>query len=165
MVRFARFFAVLLMVSAAGGSRISAQTGPEQKQLDRLAGKWRVDVEVKASSAGPGAKASGTDDCVWFANAHLVCTSDAGTYRAMRTLSYLAAAKQYAMYTVDSYGYAVFAMGTLSGSTWTFSTDVAGVKYRTVIKMGSGSYTSVAEYAGADGKWTAMSETKATKQK
>lgn len=165
MVRFARFVAVLVIAVAAGGSLLFAQAGAEQKRLDPLAGKWRVDVEVKASSAGPGAKATGTDDCVWFANAHLVCTSDAGAYRAMRTISYIPAAKQYSMYSVDSYGYAVFSMGNVSGSTWTFSTDVGGVKYRTVIKMGSGSYTSVSDYAGADGKWTTMSETKATKLK
>ena len=154
--------------SAPSGSSLSstavfAQAGADQKKLDPLVGKWRVDLDIKASAAGPGAKVTGTDDCEWFANMHLVCKADAGAYRAMRTISYVPAMKQYAMYTVDSYGYAVFSMGTVAGSTWTFTTEAAGVKYRTVIKTGSGSYTSTADYAGADGKWTVMSVTTAKK--
>ncbi len=96
---------------------------------------------------------------------HLVCKADAGAYRAMRTISYVPAMKQYAMYSVDSYGYAAFSMGQVQGSTWTFATEAGGVKYRTVIKTSAGAYTSTAEYAGADGKWVVMSETKATRPK
>ena len=91
--------------------------------------------------------------------------ADAGAYRAMRTISYVPAVKQYAMYTVDSFGYAAFSMGQVQGTTWTFATEAGGVKYRTVIKTSAGAYTSTAEYAGADGKWVVMSETKATRPK
>jgi hypothetical protein len=155
----------VLMALVANVQIGSAQAGPEQKRLDPFVGQWRMDVEVKASAAAPASKASGTDQCDWFANMHVVCTADAGVYRSMRVISYIAAMKQYAMYTVDSYGFATFAMGQLQGSTWTFTTDVAGVKYRTVMQPGRDSYTSRAEYAAADGNWVVMSETKATRMK
>jgi hypothetical protein len=156
---------VMLLVLAAEVRVGRAQAGPEQKQLDAFVGQWRVDIDVKASASAPASKASGTDRCEWFANMHVVCTADAGVYRAMRVVSYIAAMKQYAMYTVDSFGFASFAMGQAQSNTWTFTTDVAGAKYRTVMQPGRDGYTSRAEYAGADGKWVVMSETKATRMK
>ena len=161
--------AVLFALPAATPGPVEAQPGPEQKKLDFFIGKWRNDTEVKASASVPASKASGTDECEWFANMHVVCrgetTGAAGLYRAMRVISYVPAMKQYASYTVDSLGYAVFSMGQVQGSTWTFATDLAGVKTRYVVKGGKDGYSAVSEWAGADGKWTTTSETKATKMK
>ena len=66
---------------------------------------------------------------------------------------------------MDSYGYAVLTLGQVQGSTWTFNSDVAGVKTRYVMKTSGSNYTATYEYAGADGKWTTSSETKATRMK
>ena len=160
-------FVTLLLASLPLAA--AAQPGPEHKKLDYLAGKWRVELEIKATGATPASKASGTEDCEWFANLHIVCrgeaTGAAGLYKNMRTISYVPALKQYASYSVDSLGYAVLTMGTISGSTWTFTSDIGGYKMRSAIVTKKDDYTATAEYAGADGKWVTTSTIKATRAK
>jgi len=146
-----------------------AQPGPEQKKLEPFVGRWKIDLDVKATATTPASKASGTEDCEWFANLHVVCrteaTGAAGLYRSMRTLSYVPATKAYASYTIDSLGYAVLTFGQASGSAWTFSTEAAGYKVRSVVKLSKDGYTATSEYAGADGKWTTASVVTGTRAK
>jgi Protein of unknown function (DUF1579) len=169
----ARTKVALVLVSLLGLSGVvavaRAQPGPDQKKLDYFVGKWRSEVDVKASASAPAAKASATDDCEWFANMHVVCrgesTGPAGLYRSMRVISYVPALKQYASYTVDSIGYAVLLLGQVQGTTWTFTADYGGVKTRYTMKTAKDSYSAVSEYAGADGKWTTMSAVNSTRAK
>ena len=58
----------------------------------------------------------------------------AGLHRTMRVISYVPALKQYSSYAVDSLGYAVLTLGQIQGNTWTFTTDIPGLKTRTVMK-------------------------------
>jgi hypothetical protein len=161
--------ATALCCLALAPSAAVAQPGPEHKKLDALVGRWRVDVDVKATATTPAAKASGAEDCEWFANLHVVCKSEAtgaaGLYRSMRTLSYVPATKQYASYSIDSLGYAVLTLGQVAGSTWTFSSEIGGYKLRSVIKTTKDGYTATADYAGPDGKWTTTSVVTATRAK
>lgn len=154
-------FLVALVLS---GLVASAQVGPEQKKLDAFIGKWRTEVEFKGASQS---NASGTEDCEWFANMHVVCHSDltgpAGLYRSMRVISYVPALKQYAVYTIDNLGYAMLTMGTNSGTSWTFSSAGQGWQTRLVMKTSAGALTSTSEYAGADGKWVTTAKSKSTK--
>ncbi len=62
-------------------------------------GKWRLDVDIKATATTQAIEASGTEDCELFANMHLVCKADAGAYRSMRTLSDIPGLKQYGSYS------------------------------------------------------------------
>jgi hypothetical protein len=146
-----------------------AQTTAEQKRLDVMAGKWSIEIDTKATPLSPANKASGTEECQWFANRHLVCRSDAkgsaGSYSQMRTLSYVPARKQYAVYTVDSLGSAVVAYGQVGGDTWTFTTDQPSFNIRLTLKIAAGGYTALAELAGVDGKFVPLSEVKATRSK
>ena len=159
--RFSLLVALVLVSSAA-----LAQPSPEQKKLDAMVGKWQTAVEFKGASPS---KASGTEDCEWFANLHVVCHSDltgpAGLYRSMRIISYVPAMKQYAVYTIDSLGYAALTMGTNAGNTWTFTAAGQGWQTRLVMMMSGNSYTSVADYAGADGKWVTTATSKSTRLK
>lgn len=147
----------------------AAQPGPEHKKLNGLVGKWRVEMETKATGSTPASQASGSEDCEWFANLHVVCraeaTGAAGLYKSMRTISYVPALKQYSSYSVDSLGYAVLTLGQVSGSTWTFTSEAGGYKIRSVTKTSDNNYTSTVEYAGADGKWTPSMTIKATRAK
>ena len=147
----------------------AAQTTADQKRLDVMAGKWSIEIDTKATPLSPANKASGTEECQWFANRHLVCRSDAkgsaGSYNQMRTLSYVPARKQYAVYTVDSLGSAVVAYGQVSGDTWTFTTDQPSFNVRLTLKITAGGYTAFAELAGLDGKFVPLSEVKATRAK
>jgi hypothetical protein len=159
-----RFSSLLILLFLA--TALAAQPGPEHKKLDALAGKWRTEIEFKGATPS---KASGTEDCEWFANLHLVCRSEltgaAGLYRSMRTLSWVPAMKQYANYTIDSFGYAVLTMGTNSGNTWTFTASGQGWKTRVVMKASGNTITSVADYAGADGKWVTTATSTSTRMK
>jgi hypothetical protein len=145
------------------------QPSPDQKRLDVMVGKWSVEVDTKATPLSPASKASGTEECQWFANRHVVCRSDAkgsaGTYSQMRTLSYIAARKQYAAYTVDSLGSSLVAYGQVNGDTWVFTTDQPSFNIRLTLKIAAGGYTALAEFAGPDGKYVPLSEVKATRAK
>jgi hypothetical protein len=153
----------------AVSSSAAAQTTPDQKRLEVLVGQWRIDVDQKATPLAPATKASGTQDCQWFANRHVVCRSEAkgpaGTYSQMQTLSYVPARKQYVAYTVDSLGSALVAYGQIAGDTWTFTTDQPAFNIRLTLKIAAGSFTALAEFAGADGKYLPLSEVKATRVK
>ena len=145
------------------------QPSPDQKKLDVMVGKWSIEVDTKATPLSPANKASGTEECQWFANRHVVCRSEAkgsaGTYSQMRTLSYLPARKQYVAYTIDSLGSALVAYGQVAGDTWTFSTEGPGLNIRLTLKIAAGAYTALAEFAGADGKFVPLSEVKGTRAK
>jgi len=160
-LRFSSLVFLVLIAAAA-----SAQVGPEQKKLDAFVGKWRTDVQFKGASPS---SASGTEDCEWFANMHVVCRSEltgpAGLYRSMRVISYVPSLKQYAVYTVDSLGYAMLTMGTNSGNTWTFASGGQGWQARLVLKTSGSGMTSTSDYAGADGKWITTASGKSTRLK
>ena len=164
-------YVTILLIAGLFGSPsiVAAQTTPDQKKLDVMAGKWSIELDTKATPLSPANKASGTEECQWFANRHLVCHSDAkgsaGTYSQMRTLSYVPERKQYAVYTVDSLGSAVVAYGQMSGDTWTFTTDQPTFNVRLTMKIAAGGYTALAELAGSDGKFVPLSEVKATRAK
>jgi hypothetical protein len=160
----------LLIVGVLGmASSTAAQTTADQKKLDVMVGKWSIEVDTKATPLSPANKAAGAEECQWFANRHVVCRSDAkgsaGSYNQMRTLSYLPARKQYAIYTDDSLGSALVAYGQVSGDTWTFTTDQPTFNVRLTLKIASGGYTALAELAGPDGKYLPLSEVKATRAK
>ena len=154
---------------AVGQTAAAGQPSPDQKKLDVMVGKWSIEVDTKATPLSPASKVSGTEECLWFANRHVVCRSEAksptGTYSQMRTLSYLPARKQYVAYTVDSLGTAVVAYGQVSGDTWTFSTEQPAFNIRLTLKIAAGAYTALAEFAGADGKFLPLSEVKGTRAK
>jgi hypothetical protein len=154
---------------AAAQTAAAGQPSPDQKKLDVMVGKWSIEVDTKATPLSPANKASGTEECQWFANRHVVCRSEAkgsaGTYSQMRTLSYLPARKQYVAYTIDSLGSALVAYGQVSGDTWTFTTDQPAFNIRLTLKIAAGAYTALAEFAGADGKFVPLSEVKGTRAK
>ena len=154
---------------AAAQTAAAGQPSPDQKRLDVMVGQWRIDVDTKATPLSPASKASGTEECEWFANRHVVCRSEAkgsaGTYSQMRTLSYVPARKQYVAYTVDSLGSALVAYGQVNGDAWTFTTDQPAFNIRLTLKIAAGGYTALAEFAGADGKYLPLSEVKATRAK
>jgi hypothetical protein len=146
-----------------------AQGSPDQKRLDAMVGRWLVDVDLKATPLTQSAKISGTEECEWFADRHVVCRSEAkgpaGSYSQMRTFSYIPARKEYAVYAVDSLGTALLAHGQMSGDTWSFTTAQPAFNIRLTLKVSPGAYTVVAEYSGLDGKYLPLSEVRATRAK
>jgi hypothetical protein len=169
LTTFLLIVGLLAVPSITAAQTAAAQTSPDQKRLEVLVGEWRIDVDQKATPLAPATKASGTRDCQWFANRHVVCRSEAkgpaGTYSQMQTLSYVPARKQYVAYTIDSLGSALAAYGQVNGDTWTFTTDQPAFNIRLTLKIAASSFTALAEFAGADGKYLPLSEVKATRAK
>ena len=134
-----------------------------------MVGRWRVDVDLKATPLTQASKATGTEECEWFGGRHVVCRSEAkgsaGAYSQMRTFSYIAARKAYAVYAIDSLGSALQADGQVSGDTWTFTTNQPAFNIRLTLKISPSAYTAVAEFAGLDGKYVPLSEVRATRTK
>lgn len=163
------FLSVAFLALPVLAGTVSAQPTPQHEKLSYWNGSWKVESEIKPSPSFAGGKLAGTESCESFSNLHAVCKSEltgpTGLYRATRLISYVPALKQYAQYTIDSLGYASLAMGSLQGSTWTFTTDLGGTKIRNVMKTSGGSYTSTSEYAGADGKWVTTATSKASRAK
>ncbi len=160
---------LLLFVLLACPCIASAQQSPELKRLEAMVGRWRVDVDLKATPLTQATTATGTETCEWFAGRHVVCRSEAkgaaGSYTQMRTISYVPARKAYQVYTVDGLGTALVATGQVNGDTWTFTTDQPAFIIRLTLKMAPGAYTAVAEFSGLDGKYLPLSEVKATRTK
>lgn len=161
--------AVLLIAGLLTVPAIGAAQTPDQKKLDVMVGKWSIEVDTKATPLAPASKATGSEECQWFASRHVVCRSEAkgpaGTYSQMRTMSYLPARKQYVAYTVDSLGTALVAYGQVAGDTWTFNTEPPGLNIRLTLKIAAAGYTALAEFAGADGKYLPLSEVTSTRAK
>lgn len=161
--------ALLVAGSLAAAPLAAAQTTPEQKPLAALAGQWRIDVDTLATPLTPATQASGTQDCQWFANRHMVCRSEArgaaGAYSQMQTLSYLPARKQYAAYSVDSLGTALVAYGQGTGDSWTFTTEQPAFNIRLTLKVSARSFTALAELELGDGKYLPLSTVKGTRVK
>jgi hypothetical protein len=147
----------------------AAQQGPDQKQMDPMVGRWQIEIDLKATPLTQAAKATGTEECEWFAGRHVVCRSEAkgaaGAYSQMRTFSYVPARRDYAVYAVDSLGTALLANGQLNGDTWTFTTNQPAFNIRLTLKITPGAYTAVAEFAGLDGKYLPLSEVRGTRAK
>jgi hypothetical protein len=161
------FIIVAALLALPGPS--AAQSATDYKRLEPMVGQWRIDVDLKATPISQATKASGTEQCEWFANRHVVCRSDAkgttGTYAQMRTLSYIPAQRQFAAYTVDSLGTSVIAYGQVAGDTWTFNTSQSALNIRLTLKIAAASYTAVVEFAGPDGKYLPLSEVRGTRVK
>ena len=159
----------LLLAAVLGLPCTAAAQTPDQKRLDPMVGRWRVEVDLKATPLTQAAKASGTEECEWFAQRHVVCRSEAkgtaATYSQMRTFSYIPARKEYAAYAVDGLGTALLGYGQLNGDTWTFTTNQPAFNIRLTLKMAATAYTAVAEYAGPDGKYLPLSEVRGTRTK
>jgi hypothetical protein len=108
--------------------------GPEQKNLARFAGSWKIEATAEPSPFGPGGKVTGTQKCTMFEGGwHLVCdssgTSPTGTMTGHAVMSYDRSAKEYRYFAINSgMPEALISTGVLSGSTWTWTgkSDMGG---------------------------------------
>jgi hypothetical protein len=162
----ARIATVIVAALFALPGTSAAQSATDYKRLEPMVGRWRIEVDLKATPISQATKASGTEQCEWFASRHVVCRSEAkgttGTYSQMRTLSYIPAQRQFAAYTIDSLGTVLNAYGQVNGDTWTFSSQ-APLTIRLTLKIAPASYTALVEFAGPDGKYLPLSEVRGTR--
>jgi hypothetical protein len=119
----------LVLPAAACAQPPMPKPGPEVQKLGYLAGGWEGESEAKPGPMGPGGKMHTTQSCEWFAGGFfLVCrtkyTGGMGTVESMSESGYDAVAKVYTYHSVNNFGEAESATGTVTGDTWTWSFEI-----------------------------------------
>ncbi|MBZ5706132.1 MAG: DUF1579 domain-containing protein [Acidobacteriia bacterium] len=163
-----------LLLGAFAAAQMGPPTpAPELKKLDYFVGTWTLDGDMKPGPFGPGGKMTETEKVEWMqGNFFLVIHSDfksaMGNGMGMAYMGYNPEDKVYTYDAFNSMGEAEHSKGTLSGDTWTWtSEDKMGGKIMkgrfTIKELSATSYSFKFEMAGEDGNYASMMEGKATK--
>jgi len=170
---------ILIITSSGASAQMSPPTpAPELKKLDYFSGSWTVDATIGPGPWGSGGKfsATGTDEWTkgnFFLLGHDEFTLPAelgGGGSATAILGYDPDKKVYTEDRFDSNGRHEKSTGTLSGDTWTWTSEnnYNGMTIQGRLTMKVVSPTSyVTKYeVSADGgaTWLAFWEGKATKK-
>lgn len=167
--------AVVVLCSAATSGQAPPQPkpGPEQKNIARFAGSWKMEGTMEASPLGPGGKFSGTEKCAMFEGGwHLVCDSSGtgamGNMKGHTMITYDRAAKLYRYAAVNNMPDAEMATGTLSGNTWTWNgtVDQGGQKIQsrfTIVETSPTQHTFKWEMSMDGTKWMTIMNGTSTK--
>jgi len=170
------FIGITLLSFAA---LISAQApekpkpAPELERLNYFAGNWSTEADMKASPWGPAGKFTGKDHCEWmpgkfFLVTHSSVNSPMGPGTEIAVMGYKADDKVYTYDAYNSMGEADHSTGTVSGDTWTWTSDtkMGGkvLKGRFIIKeLSPTSYSFKFDMQPEGGQWSTLMEGKSTK--
>jgi Protein of unknown function (DUF1579) len=169
-------FVVFLAVAVSVQAQMEMpKPGPELKKLDYFAGTWTLEGDMKPSAMGPGGKMTETENNKWLDGGYfLAMNSDFKSAMGNGTeVSYMGYNLEDKVYTYDAFssmGEAEHSKGTVSGDTWTFTSDekMGGqtVKGRFIMKILSPtSYTFKFDMSQDGTNWNTVMEGKATKNK
>jgi hypothetical protein len=146
--------------------------GPEQKELARFVGTWKMEGTAQPSPMGPGGKVTGTETCRMFEVWHVVCdataTTPMGPMKNHTILTYDRRAKQYRYFSISNMADAEMATGTRSANAWTFTSTVEmeGMKIHsrfTMTDKSATAYTFTWEVSQDGQKWMSILEGTSTK--
>ena len=165
-----------VLISVNGSAQMAPpKPGPELKRLDYFAGTWAVEGDMKPSQFGPGGKMTEVEHNDWeqggfFLFCKLEFKSAMGDGTGLSIMGYDPGNKVYSYDSFNSWGEAEHAKGTVSGDTWTWTSEskMMGKPTQTrftVKELPPASYTFKFEMAGADGAWATVMDGKATKSK
>jgi len=146
--------------------------GPEVKKLAYFVGNWRE--EGKSMAHGMSGPISSTQKWEWtsggfFVVGHSDNKSPVGDFTIMAVLGYDPQAKMYTYNVFDSWGEAIVAKGTVSGDTWTWTTEMMmegkPMKSRLTFKEVSKTQYTCKYESSTDGgsTWTSEQESTFTK--
>lgn len=107
----------------------AATPGPEQKNLAKFVGTWKMDGKMSPGPMGPGGAFTATETCRLFEGGfHVVCDSEGsgamGNMKGHMLMTYDRAAKKYRYFAVNNMPDADMAEGALAGNTWTFKGEM-----------------------------------------
>lgn len=158
---------VTLMVAAQQPPQ-PPQPGPEQKNLQRFVGTWKMEGTMQPSPMGPGGPFSGSETCKMFGAWHVVCDSSGsgamGDMKGHAVLTHDRSAGQYRYFAVnDQMPDAEMATGerTPTGWLWTSKMDMGGKTIHGRFAMTDKSdteYTFKWEMSPDGEKWTTVME-------
>jgi hypothetical protein len=159
---------LLVLPFAASAQPPMPKPAPELQKLAYLAGQWEGESETKPSPMGPGGKVHTTQSCEWFPGGFfLVCrskyTSGMGTIEGMSEFGYDATGKAYTYHSINNFGEAESATGTVTGDTWTWSFEIQMGPHKVPSRYVSTttsptSYTYKVESQVDGGAWTTFLE-------
>jgi len=145
--------------------------GPEVKKLAYFVGNWKE--EGKSMAHGMSGPVSSTQKCEWMSGGFFIVKhsdnkSPMGDFKSMAVMGYDPQAKTYTYNEFDSWGDAITAKGTVSGETWTWTSEMTMdgklTKSRVTIKEISKTEYTLKYESSIDGStWTSGMETTLTK--
>ena len=145
--------------------------GPEVKRLAFFVGNWKE--EGKSTMHGATGPVSSTQKWEWvsggfFVVGHSDNKSPMGDFKIMAVMGYDPESKMYTYNVFDSWGEAIAAKGTVSGDTWTWTTETMmegkPMKSRVTLKeVSKTQYTCKYESSTDGSTWTSGQESTFTK--
>jgi len=164
----------IFLLSAMASAQMP-KPGPELKRLDYFVGTWTLQCDLKPNQFGPGGKVTEIEHFSWMDGGFFLVsqedyTGSMGEGKGTSFMGYDAMAKTYTYDSFNTWGEAAHAKGTVSGNTWTWTSDtqMMGKPTQTrftVQESAPDSYTFKFEMTGADGAWSTIMDGKATKNK
>ncbi len=145
---------------------------PELKQLNWMAGSWKLQGDVNASPMGPGGKMQMTEEIRWMRGGFFLVSHSEFSGSGMdegsgiSIMGYDADAKKFTYNEFNSMGEAAKSMGTVDGKTWTWLGEDKMGKGKFIMNVTSPTSYTFEYDMSPDGKsWTTVMTGTATKVK
>lgn len=177
MNRKASVVLILLLCAMCAGAQMDSNPGAEVKKLDYFVGTWTTEGSVSQGPWGAGGKFTTTETTEWlpgnfFIAGHGGFTMPAevgGEGKFTAITGYDSAQNVYTRDAFDSHGQHEVSKGTVSGDTWTWTSEMnyggQDIKQRMTIKTLSAASFNMKFEVSTDGtSWSTFMEGKATKK-
>ena len=177
MKRKAIFAAVMVLLSLTAWAQMGEKPGAEVKKLDYFVGSWTNEATISPGPWGNGGKFTSTETGEWMeGNFFVVTHSDfkmpqelGGDGKEMSVMGYDTQQNTYLSEGFNSQGQHESAKGTVSGDTWTWTSEAnyggQDIKQRMTIKVLSPTSFTMKFEVSTDGTtWMTFMEGKATKK-
>ncbi len=163
---------LLSLVALSAAQMQMPKPAPELKQLDWMAGSWKLDGDAKPSPMGPGGKMTMTEDIHWMQGGFFLVShskfagAGMGEGSGVSIMGYDADAKKFTYNEFNSFGEATKSMGTVDGKTWTWYGEDKMGKGKFIMNLTSPtSYTFQYDMSPDGNTWTTVMTGTATKVK
>ncbi len=165
--------ALLGLAVIASAQMPMPKPAPELKQLDWMAGQWKLDGDARPGPMGPGGKWTMTEDIHWMQGGFFLVShskfsgAGMGDGSGISIMGYDTDAKKFTYNEFNSWGEAGKSMGTVDGKTWTWlGEDPKMGKGRFIMNVTSPtSYTMQYDMSQDGTNWTTVMTGTATKVK
>ncbi len=163
---------LLLFAAALSAQMPMPKPAPELKQLDWMAGSWKMVGDAKPSPMGPGGKVDMTEDVQWMQGGFFLVSHSKfsgggmGEGSGISVIGYDSDAKKYTYNEFNSFGEASKSTGTVDGKTWTWYGEDKMGKGKFIMSITSPtSYTFEYDISQDGNTWTTLMTGTATKEK
>jgi hypothetical protein len=163
---------LLIFATIALAQMPMPKPAPELKQLDWMAGKWKLEGDAKPGPMGPGGKMTMTENIDWMEGDFFLVShshfsgAGMGEGSGVSIMGYDSDAKKFTYNEFNSMGEATKSMGTVDGKTWTWYGEDKMGKGKFIMNITSPtSYTFQYDMSQDGTNWTTVMTGTATKVK